>query len=127
MVILIPLIPIAFVIYIIVSGIYGRLKTKKNSANMERILSKQNFNSDKRMSTNHIVFEVLIDLSSKRIAICDYLKNTLDIISFNDIIECEILENGATIVRISKNIAAMVASCDATFDTNKDCCKWYRG
>jgi hypothetical protein len=39
-----------------------------------------------------------VDSSSKQIAICDYLKNKLTILSFSEILDCEVFEDSSTIL-----------------------------
>ena len=84
----------------------------KNSGKSEKVLINSNMSYTKRIPlldkcpnvahsfqsyTDECLTEILIDESSKQIAICDYRNSNTTVINFIEIIQCEIIENNDTL------------------------------
>jgi hypothetical protein len=93
---------------LIAVGIYNANQTEKqkkcteeeNKKKFAIELEEKGFNATKKLALGLWLHAPVmqIDTDSKRIAICDYLKSKLTILSFSEILDCEVLEDSSTIL-----------------------------
>lgn len=73
---------------------------EKNRDKIKRKLEEISFNESKEiyLTLDSISPKMKIDTKNKQIAICNYYTNELKIIPYQNIIECQIVEDGATVL-----------------------------
>ena len=72
----------------------------QNQEQIEKRLEELNFKEDKELclTLNSISPKMKIDTHNKQIALCDYNKDELKIIPFQNLLECQIVEDNTTIL-----------------------------
>lgn len=89
------------IIGIIIVGVYQGVqsaeKLSNNKQNQLNTLTENGFNSEKVCSTFKTT--VAFDISNKQIAVCNHTNNIIQKIKFEDVIECEIIEDNTTIAK----------------------------
>ncbi len=95
------IVPIIIVLVIIVMMYIPEKKREKNKNSLLSQLKQDKFKADKtyNISLMDDSKQVLFDLDNNKIAILDVLANTLDYIEINKIIDCEIIQDNATIMK----------------------------